>query len=100
MKLGLVLERAGRIDEALATYQTALDVYPGHVPTIQALARLQIRTGRGDNKTREYLSTIALEGESEQWRAVGARAPGPRCLQRQRNAAGCPTAMTACRPFE
>lgn len=69
MNLALTLEKAGRIDEAMATYQTALEVYPGHIPTIQALARLQVRTGRSDNQTRDYLTTIALEGETNHWRA-------------------------------
>ena len=69
MNLGLTLEKAGRVDDAITSYESALEVYPGHIPTIQALTRLQIRCGRSDNRTRELLSTIALEGETAQWRA-------------------------------
>lgn len=69
MNLALTFEKAGRISEALTTYQTALDVYPGHIPTIQAMTRLQVRSGQCDNQTRERLKVIALEGETHHWRA-------------------------------
>ena len=68
LNLALTLERAGRIGEALATYDTALEVYPNHLPTIQALARLQLRYGRADDRTPRFLDEIALRGESAQWR--------------------------------
>ena len=68
MNLALTLEKAGRIDEALATYGTALEVYPGHIPTMEALARLQIRHDRTDDRTAGMLKEIALSGETEQWR--------------------------------
>lgn len=68
MNLALTLERAGHVDEALATYIAALEVYPGHMPTVQALARLQIRSNRTDSKTNSYINEIALAGESPQWR--------------------------------
>jgi len=38
MNLALTLEQAGKTDEAIATYKTALEVWPGHVPTTQAVA--------------------------------------------------------------
>jgi Tfp pilus assembly protein PilF len=68
MNLALTLEKAGRVDEALATYGTALEVYPNHVPSMQALARLQIRCDRQDARTEEFLREIALAGDSAQWR--------------------------------
>lgn len=68
LNLALTLERAGRIDEALSTYASALEVYPEHMPTIQALTRLRIRSGRPDDKTRSMLEEIALKGETAQWR--------------------------------
>ncbi len=68
MNLALTLERAGRIDEAMDTYATALEVYANHLPTIQALARLQLRNGRTDDRTRGFLEEIALRGETPQWR--------------------------------
>lgn len=68
MNLALVFESAGRTDEALATYATALEVYPEHLPSMQALARLQVRTGKRDERTPRMLREIALRGESDTWR--------------------------------
>jgi Tfp pilus assembly protein PilF len=68
MNLALVLEKAGRTDEALTTYAAALEVYPNHIPTIQALARLQVRSGHTDERTAGFLDEIALRGETETWR--------------------------------
>lgn len=69
MNLALTLERAGRIDEALATYDTALEVYPNHLPTIQALTRLQLRHNHTDDRTSDFLKEIALRSDSywQQW---------------------------------
>lgn len=68
LNLALTLERAGRVDEALAACDSALEVYPGHIATTQALARLQLRHRRTDDRTRKLLEDIAMRGESEQWR--------------------------------
>jgi len=68
LNLALTLERAGRIEEALATYDTALEVYPDHIPTMQALARLQVRARKTDDRTTRMMREIALAGESPQWR--------------------------------
>ncbi len=68
MNLALTLERAGRVDEAFATYQAALEVYPGHIPTIQAVTQLQLRRNRTNEYTDEYLREIALRGETDEWR--------------------------------
>lgn len=73
MNLALTLERAGRINEALATYDTTLEVYPGHIPTVQALARLQVRHNRTDDRTDEFLKEIALRGETDEWRQWAAK---------------------------
>ena len=69
MNLALTLERAGRIDEALAAYDTALEVHTNHVPTIEALTRLQLRYDRTDERTQEFLEEIALRGGTAEWRA-------------------------------
>ena len=78
--LALTFERAGRSDEALAMYDTALEVYDGHIASMQAIARLQVKRGRADARTREFLGEIALRGESERWRewAGGQLSAGPR----------------------
>jgi len=68
MNLALTLERAGRTDEAILTYRTALEVYPGHIPTYQALTRLQLRKNKPDEQTRPMLQAVAMQGESPSWR--------------------------------
>jgi Tfp pilus assembly protein PilF len=68
MNLALTLERAGRTDEALTTYATALEVYPEHIHTMQALTRLQLRAGRTDDRTARMLDEIAFRGDTPAWR--------------------------------
>lgn len=68
MNLAITLERAGRTAEAIETYRTALEVYPGHIQTLQALTRLQVRTGRTDGATGDGLREIAFRGDSDAWK--------------------------------
>jgi Tfp pilus assembly protein PilF len=68
VNLALTLERAGRTDEALSAYASALEVYPDHLPSLEALARLQIKSGKTDARTPHALQEIALRGETERWR--------------------------------
>lgn len=68
MNLALTLERAGRTGDALDAYRTALEVHPDHLPTIQAMTRLQLRSGRKDARTASMLDEIALRAETEEWR--------------------------------
>lgn len=68
MNLAFTLESAGRVDEAIQMYATALEVYPDHIQTLQALTRLQMRTKKTDGRTERFLSEIALRGETEEWR--------------------------------
>jgi hypothetical protein len=56
------------VEEALATYSTALEVYPNHIPTMQAMSRLQLRHNRADDRTPGMLKEIAMGGETQQWR--------------------------------
>jgi Tfp pilus assembly protein PilF len=72
MNLAVTLERAGRTTEALAQYRSALGVYPDHLPTIQAMTRLQCLSGRRDGGTAANLREIALRGETESWRKWAA----------------------------
>ncbi|MEQ9617526.1 MAG: tetratricopeptide repeat protein [Phycisphaerales bacterium] len=68
VNLAMTLEKAGKVDDAISAYDSALAVYDGYLPAIQGKARLQIVSGRSDNSTRELLEEIALRGD-EQWRA-------------------------------
>lgn len=67
VNLGLVLERAGRLDEAMVEYAAALEVAPDHLEATQVLVRLQIRTGKTDARTRSRLEAVALQGDAA-WR--------------------------------
>ncbi|MCC6321911.1 MAG: hypothetical protein IT438_10815 [Phycisphaerales bacterium] len=64
MNLALTLEKADRVDDALKTYLTALEVQPEHLPTVKAYTRLQIRSGKTDDHTHERLRLIAMRGDS------------------------------------
>lgn len=69
VNLGLVMEQAGRTDEALASYAAALEVWPSYLPALQGIASLTLRSGdRDDPRLEGWLEEVALRGEG-QWRA-------------------------------
>jgi tetratricopeptide (TPR) repeat protein len=68
MNLALTLEQAGKTDEAIQTYKTALEVWPGHIGTVQALARLEVTSGRRSPELAGWLDEVAMRGETEAWR--------------------------------
>lgn len=63
VNLGIALERGGKTNDALETYASAIEVYPGHLPSIQALTRLQIRSGNVDESTGSMLRLIVSRGD-------------------------------------
>jgi Tfp pilus assembly protein PilF len=68
VNLGLVMEAAGRNDEAMASYEAALEVWPGYLPAIQGAASLALRSGkRDDARLSGWLDEVALRGD-EGWR--------------------------------
>jgi Tfp pilus assembly protein PilF len=73
MNLALTLETAGQVDEAIQAYETALEVWPGHIATIQALARVHVCQGRASPELFAWLDAIALQGETPEWRAWAER---------------------------
>lgn len=68
VNLAFTLESAGRVDDAIATYRTALEVLPDDIAAMQGLARVQIRSGRRDENTYNLLTEIAMRGETPTWR--------------------------------
>ncbi|MBX3381247.1 MAG: tetratricopeptide repeat protein [Phycisphaeraceae bacterium] len=68
VNLAMTLESAGRSDEAIATYRTALEVYPDYIAAAQGLARLQLKSGKTDEKTPALLRVIAMQGDTPDWR--------------------------------
>jgi len=66
VNLALVMECAGRTDEALAGYEAALEVWPGYLPALQGIASLTLRAGdRNDPRLNGWLDEIALRGRGE-----------------------------------
>lgn len=68
VNLAMTLESAGRTDDALATYRTALEIYPDYVAAAQGLARLQLKQGKPDDRTPAMLRIVAMQGETVEWR--------------------------------
>ncbi len=75
LNLALTLERAGRYEDAIDEYRSALEVYPGHIQSIQALTRCQLRhrPTEDDPEVVVNLREIAMRGDSERWRAWAQR---------------------------
>lgn len=68
LNLGLTLEKAGLYERAFEAYSAALEVSPTHIRTIQASARLTLRTGRKNDRLMGMLEDISLRGETGHWR--------------------------------
>ena len=69
VNLGMTLERAQRVDEAIVAYRSALEVVTEDIGAMQALARAQVYHGREDEQTPRLLREISLRGEDEAWRS-------------------------------
>ncbi len=67
LNLGMTLEQAGKVDDALSSYKAALEVYPGHLPSIQALTRAEIRFDRTGEGTLKRLEEIAARSSDPRW---------------------------------
>lgn len=73
INLALVFEQAGRVDDALASYRSAAEVHPGHLPAIQGLARLQVRVRSDDPGLDGLLDEIVLRSDDPTWRTWAER---------------------------
>jgi hypothetical protein len=70
VNLGLVMEAAGRNDEAMASYDAALEVWPGYLPAIQGAASLALRSGQRDGpRLAGWLDEVTLRGD-DGWREL------------------------------
>lgn len=77
LNLAMTLERVGRVDDAIEEYRSALEVYPGHIQTVQALTRCRLRHdaqhAAEDPEIAGHLRDIALRGDSQRWREWAAQ---------------------------
>lgn len=73
VNLALVMERAGRNDEAFQSYQAALAAAPECVAAMQGAASLAVRRGESPGALEGWLRAIALSGEDPEWREWARR---------------------------
>lgn len=71
--LAITLEHAGRFDEAIETYRTALEVRPGDLAAIMGLTWLEIDQDIVSDETRSRLSIIASRAVNEEWQEWAKR---------------------------
>jgi Flp pilus assembly protein TadD len=69
VNLALVMERAGRREEAFRAFESALEVAPDCLAAIQGASLSAVKDGRDESRLGGWLHTIQLRGESDQWRA-------------------------------
>jgi len=69
VNLALVWEAAGRTDDALGAYASALEVRSEYMPAVQGMARLLVRAGRGDARLESLLEAVAMQSTDSVWRA-------------------------------
>ena len=67
VNLALTLEKAGRAEDAVETYVSALAENPDFLPAIQGWARLSVSLDREGDELRERLEFIALRADGR-WR--------------------------------
>lgn len=85
--LGLVMEAAGRLEDAARSYEGALSVEPSAVEVMANLARVRIRMNRNDERTRQLLEDIILKDTRSQWVSWARQRLITMCSTRQASSA-------------
>ena len=62
--LAIVLNRAGRLTEAVAEYRRALDRHPNHAGALNNLGVALAQQGRPDEATRQFERLVAIDPEN------------------------------------
>ena len=65
--LGMVFEAVGKLGDAAKWYEEAHKLEPETVEVIGNLARILVRTNRGDHRTRELLEEVVLRDQRPDW---------------------------------
>jgi Tfp pilus assembly protein PilF len=68
VNLALVWEAAGRTDDALGAYASALEVRAEYMPAVQGMARLLVRADREGGRLESLLQEVAMRGTDSTWR--------------------------------
>ena len=71
--------QAGRVDDAIEAYETALQVRPSYLRAVQGIACLVLRSARSDERVGAWLEDIAMRSDDAAWRdwAIASRAKQP-----------------------
>ena len=67
--LGMVLERAGKLAEAIAAYEKAHAMSPEHAEYLGNLASARVRDGENDDTTRSLLDQVLLRDTRPDWQS-------------------------------
>lgn len=73
VNLALCMERAGRVDDAIASYEAALEVWPDYLPAVQGIALATVRAKREDARLAAWLACIAAREKSASWQEWARR---------------------------
>ena len=73
VNLAIALEAADKHTDAIEAARAALEVQPGHLPAIQTLALIQVRSDACDEKTPELLAAIVQRSPDPEWRSWAAQ---------------------------
>lgn len=65
--LGLVLEAAGKLDEAADVYDEAVDLEPDNIQFLGNLARVRLRRGDAGPEVRQLLEALVLRETRPEW---------------------------------
>ena len=66
--LGLVFERAGKINSAAEAYGKAHEIQPDNPEYLGNLARASVRMGESTDETRRLLEELVLKDDRPEWR--------------------------------
>lgn len=65
--LGLVLEKVGKLSEAIEQYAEGLKVAPENTDLMGNMARAKLRRGDSTSEVRELLQTIVMKDDRPDW---------------------------------
>jgi tetratricopeptide (TPR) repeat protein len=68
LNLAIAMQRADKPNEALEAARSALEVQPGHLAAMQAIAIIQVQAGLVDEKTTGLLASIVERCPEAEWR--------------------------------
>lgn len=69
VNLAIVLERAGRPEQAAEAFMAALEEQEEYLPAVQGIARLTVEEGWSDERLQGWLQEIAIRSEDPMWRS-------------------------------